>query len=305
VRRARAIKPDLYIVVDAVQHAPHGLIDLQHTPIDGITIAPYKFFGCRGSGFAWLSDRAACLPHHKLAGKGAGVWDLGSVAPWQFAVLSEIVDHVCWIGEQAIGRGSDIDRRARFATGMEAIVRHEKALLARLLHGDRGAPGLRHIEGVTVYLDHDDLDRRDLIIAIGFDQLGCADAVREYEKRGVIVYERVASSLYSRRMLESFGLQGGRARFALALPLTARHRSLPANHRGDRAGGQGQLSPRGERNGPWWPDRQAWLPWGVDMLAAMRRPQSAPPRSKRVFSAARSRATCATSFSNTSAVVSG
>jgi cysteine desulfurase/selenocysteine lyase len=208
VRRARAIKPDLYIVVDAVQHAPHGLIDLQHTPIDGITIAPYKFFGCRGSGFAWLSDRAACLPHHKLAGKGAGVWDLGSVAPWQFAVLSEIVDHVCWIGEQAIGRGSDIDRRARFATGMEAIVRHEKALLARLLHGDRGAPGLRHIEGVTVYLDHDDLDRRDLIIAIGFDQLGCADAVREYEKRGVIVYERVASSLYSRRMLESFGLQG-------------------------------------------------------------------------------------------------
>ena len=44
VHRARAIKPDLYIVVDAVQHAPHGLIDLQRTPVDGITIAPYKFF---------------------------------------------------------------------------------------------------------------------------------------------------------------------------------------------------------------------------------------------------------------------
>lgn len=45
---ARAIKPDLYIVVDAVQHAPHGLIDLQKTPVDGVNIAPYKFFGCRG-----------------------------------------------------------------------------------------------------------------------------------------------------------------------------------------------------------------------------------------------------------------
>jgi selenocysteine lyase/cysteine desulfurase len=32
--------------------------------------------------------------------------------------------------------------------------------------------------------------------------------VREYEKRGVIVYERVASSLYSKRMLHSFGLEG-------------------------------------------------------------------------------------------------
>ena len=48
VKQARKIKPDLFIVVDAVQHAPHGLIDLQQTPVDGINIAPYKFFGCRG-----------------------------------------------------------------------------------------------------------------------------------------------------------------------------------------------------------------------------------------------------------------
>ena len=32
--------------------------------------------------------------------------------------------------------------------------------------------------------------------------------MREYERRGVIVYERVASSLYSKRMLDSFGLDG-------------------------------------------------------------------------------------------------
>jgi cysteine desulfurase / selenocysteine lyase len=208
VRRARAVKPDLYIVVDAVQHAPHGLIDLQRTPVDGINIAPYKFFGCRGSGFAWLSDRAARLPHHKLAGKGPEVWDLGSAAPWQFAVLGEIVDYVCWLGEQVGGRDAATERRARFVAGMDAIVRHERALLARLLDGDGSVPGLRGIAGVTVFLDHDDLDKRDLIIAIGLDHLGCADAVREYEKRGVIVYERVATSLYSRRMLESFGLQG-------------------------------------------------------------------------------------------------
>ena len=64
------------------------------------------------------------------------------------------------------------------------------------------------MERVRVYLDYDDLSKRDLILAIGFDHLGCAEAVGEYEKRGVIVYERVWSSLYSKRMLELFGLEG-------------------------------------------------------------------------------------------------
>jgi cysteine desulfurase / selenocysteine lyase len=209
VRRARQRKPDLYIVVDAVQHAPHGLIDLQRTPVDGINIAPYKFFGCRGSGFAWLSDRAAVLPHDKLAGKRADHWDLGSTAPWQFAVVTEIVDYVCWIGGHfSAESGAASDRRALFACGMQRIGGHERALLSRLLDGSDAVPGLRSIAGVTVLLDHPDLSRRDLILAIALQGLEHAQAVREYDKRGVIVYERVVSSLYSRRMLESLGLAG-------------------------------------------------------------------------------------------------
>src|SRR5699024_864541 len=59
VKEARKIKPDLYIIVDAVQHAPHGLIDIEKTPVDAMNFAPYKFFGVRGSGFSYISDRAA------------------------------------------------------------------------------------------------------------------------------------------------------------------------------------------------------------------------------------------------------
>jgi len=205
VRRAREVKPDLHVIVDAVQHAPHGLIDLEKTPVDGINIAPYKFFGCRGSGFSWLSDRVAVLPHHKLAGKREDFWDLGSAAPWQFAVISEIVDYVCWIGSHY---EHDADRRTLFVRGMERIGLHERALLHRLLEGSLRAPGLRRISGVTVLLDHDDLASRDLILATSFRGLDHSQAVREYESRGVIVYERVASSIYSGRMLESLGLEG-------------------------------------------------------------------------------------------------
>jgi hypothetical protein len=38
-------------------------------------------------------------------------------------------------------------------------------------------------------------------MAVGFDNIGCIEAVAEYEKRGVISFERVASSLYSERMI--------------------------------------------------------------------------------------------------------
>ncbi|RQU79097.1 aminotransferase class V-fold PLP-dependent enzyme [Burkholderia cenocepacia] len=199
VARAREKKPDLFIVVDAVQHAPHGIIDLQRTPVDGINFAPYKFFGCRGSGMSWLSERAAALPHHRLAAKENGVWELGSPAPAQFAVVSSIVDYVAWIGRYFAD--SD-DRRALFVEGMHRIELHERALLAALLDG------LRAIDGVDVYWDHADLTQRDLIVGIGFAHLEPTQAVREYEKHGVIVYERVASSLYSGRMLKSFGLVG-------------------------------------------------------------------------------------------------
>ena len=44
VKKARAKKPDLYIVCDAVQHVPHGVIDLEKTPVDAINFVPYKFF---------------------------------------------------------------------------------------------------------------------------------------------------------------------------------------------------------------------------------------------------------------------
>jgi len=205
VARARAIKPDLFIVVDAVQHAPHGIIDLQKTPVDGINFAPYKFFGCRGSGFSWLSPRAARLPHNKLAGKAEEFWDLGSPAPSQFAIVTEMVEYVCWLGSQF----SDApDRRALFTSGMDRIALHERALLFQMLNGSSSVPGLRAIDGVKVFFDHDDFAARDLILAITFDRLTDTQAVREYEKRGVIVYERVATSLYSRRMLDSFGIEG-------------------------------------------------------------------------------------------------
>lgn len=205
VKEARKIKPDLYIIVDSVQHAPHGIIDVEKTPVDAMNFAPYKFFGVRGSGVAYLSERAAKLPHHRLFGKAEDDWQLGSPVPAHYAVISEIVDYVCWIGRQFT---NESDKRSLYVEGMKRIALHEQGLLEIMLNGTDRVRGIRHIPGVTVHLDYEDLSTRDLIVAMSIEGLDTVEAVRLYEQENIIVYERVASSILSKRMLESFGLTG-------------------------------------------------------------------------------------------------
>ncbi len=205
VKEARKIKLDLYIIADAVQHAPHGLIDLKKVPVDGINFAPYKFFGPRGFGVGYVSERLSKLAHSKLIAKPTDFWQLGSPAPGHFAAITEVVNYVCWIGEQYI---TSNERRTLFVAGMTRIKLQERALMHALLEGTSNIEGIRHIAGVHAYLDHKDLTKKDFIVAIGFDNIGYRKAVEMYEEAGVITYERLLSSPYSSRMLESFGLKG-------------------------------------------------------------------------------------------------
>ena len=138
VKASRAKKPDLYIIVDAVQHAPHGVINLK-LDIDGINFAPYKFFGNRGSGIAYVSDRLSKLRHHTLLAKPEGTWELGSPAPSQFIAITEIVNYVCWLGAKFIESNN---RRELFVEGMNRIKMHERALMYRMLNGSEVIEGL-------------------------------------------------------------------------------------------------------------------------------------------------------------------
>ncbi|MBE6964985.1 MAG: aminotransferase class V-fold PLP-dependent enzyme [Ruminococcaceae bacterium] len=205
VNRARAIKPELYIISDAVQHAPHCIMNVEKLKIDGINFAPYKFFGVRGCGFAYVSDRVAALPHHKLIAKDQKVFELGTCAPGNFAAMREIIDYVCEIGHYFI---DDASRKELYNKGMEAIHLHERALLYHMLEGTNDIPGLRHIDGVTVYVDTKDITSRDLIAAIGIDGMNFTETVAEYQRHGVTVYERVNTSIYSKRIVEALGLSG-------------------------------------------------------------------------------------------------
>jgi selenocysteine lyase/cysteine desulfurase len=88
------------------------------------------------------------------------------------------------------------------------IEMQERALLHYTLEGSKENPGLRHIPHVTVHFDRESFERRDFIMPITFDNIDLAAAVEEYQKRGVIVYDRQASNYYSVRSMHPFGLEG-------------------------------------------------------------------------------------------------
>ena len=207
VKAARAIKPDLFILVDGVQYAAHGLIDVEKMAIDGMNIAPYKFFGNRGAAFAYISDRMSILPHHKLTAKKADDWELGSPTPADYASFSEVVNYICRLGEKFSSSGEE-NRRKLLEKGMNVIKYQEQALLERMLKGSDEVPGLRDLSGVTVHFDAEDLSKRSLILGITFEEFDCTTATRKYREKGIIVFERLASSPYSKRILESFDLTG-------------------------------------------------------------------------------------------------
>ena len=205
VQACQQINPEIFIITDAVQHMPHARIDLSEIPLDALNFAPYKFFGVRGIGIGYLSERASRLCHDKLIAKPLDEWEIGSPATGHFASIVAVFDYVVNLGKYFL---KSEDRSALFGEGMRRINLHERALMSLILEGTEQEPGLRNITGVNVHLDAEELSKRDLILAIDFDNLDVKSAVAEYEKRGVITFERLASSLYSQRMLHSLGLEG-------------------------------------------------------------------------------------------------
>ena len=205
VAKAREIKPDLYIVTDGVQHLPHGTIDAKKLNVDGINYAPYKHYGIRGCGYGYISERVANLLHDKLEAKPSNEWELGTYTPPNFGALTKIVDYVCWLGSHFT---DSKDRKEQYLTGMDKIHSYEYSLFNHMLHGTKKVPGLMDIDGVEVYFDLENNIDRDLIVAMGIKGMDYSEAVKEYYKRGITVFERVNTSLYSKRIVESVGLTG-------------------------------------------------------------------------------------------------
>ena len=203
VAAIRAVAPDCIIIVDGIQHAAHGAVDLAGLGgIDGYVLSPYKVFSRHGYGLAWLSPRLAEMPHDHFPEAGPDRWELGTRDAGAYATFSRVVEYFDWLGG-ALGETGP--RRARLKTAAAAIHAHEATLTHALLHGTGNLPGLADLPGVALIGDADTPAREGLV---SFTLAGRAapEVVAALLARGILTHARKADA-YSGSVLAPLGLE--------------------------------------------------------------------------------------------------
>lgn len=193
----RRVAPDCFIIVDGIQHAAHGDIDLAAYDVDGYVISPYKMFSRHGYGLAWLSDRLAKVPHDALAGGPPENWELGTRDTGSYATFSDVVAYLEWLGGEV---GATGDRRDRIEAAARAIHDQEKLLTDAMLHGTGNLPGLAEMTGVRI-IGGVDNPAREGLVSFWIEGKDSATVVAEMNEQGIRTHLRKADH-YSGNILD-------------------------------------------------------------------------------------------------------
>ncbi len=136
------------VYVDAVQFAPHGLVDVASLGCDFLACSSYKFFGPH-MGIVW--GRQAVLetlsPYKCRCSSNAlpERFETGTPQIELMAGLTATVDHFAALGTMVGETGS---RRQRIAAAYAASIAHEAGLATRLIEGLSAVDGLA-IHGIA------------------------------------------------------------------------------------------------------------------------------------------------------------
>ncbi len=167
----RAVAPQCIIIVDGIQHAAHGQIDVESYGIDGYVVSGYKLFSRHNYGVAWVSDRLSTMPHDKLDGTPADFWELGTRDASAYATFSEVVRYLEWLGQEWLGQewlgqqwldqeslaqeqpietGEALSSRELLMTAAKGIRAQEHGIVEALLWGTGGLKGLAELDAVSI-----------------------------------------------------------------------------------------------------------------------------------------------------------
>ena len=139
---AQAKAEGALVFVDAVQYAPHGVIDVQEIGCDFLVCSAYKFYGPH-YGILWGKlDVLDSLDPYKVRTApttSPDKFETGTKSREAIAGVLGAIEHFECIG------GEKTTRRERMVAGMTAVVEYENGLTKHLIEG------LRTIKGVTIH----------------------------------------------------------------------------------------------------------------------------------------------------------
>ncbi|WP_414707659.1 aminotransferase class V-fold PLP-dependent enzyme [Rhodovulum sp.] len=184
----RQVAPAALIVVDAIQHASHGAVEVAGLGVDGYAVSPCKMFARHGYGVAWASARLGACGKDNLAGGPADNWEPGTRGAGACATFSEVVSYLDWLGGQVC---DSPDRRARLEAAGRAIAAQEGRLARAAIGGTGTLPGLGAMAGITE-IGGDRVDGREGVVSFRAAGRDSPALVEHLRQNGIRVHTRKA-----------------------------------------------------------------------------------------------------------------
>ncbi|MBZ9733958.1 cysteine desulfurase-like protein [Mesorhizobium sp. CA18] len=181
---AAAKQAGALVYVDAVQFAPHGLVDVQALGCDFLICSAYKFFGPH-LGILWgRRDVIDALQPYKCRCSSNVLperFELGTPQIELMAGLTAAIDYFADLGAAAGESGS---RRQRIAKAFEVSIAYENTLARQLIEG------LSDIEGLVIHgiIDPERLAERVPTISFTVEGIAPETIVRQMNAENIFVW---------------------------------------------------------------------------------------------------------------------
>ena len=140
-----------YSFIDAVQYAPHGLIDVKALDCDFLACSAYKFFGPHVGllyGKRAHLDRLRAYRVRPAGAESPGKWETGTKNHEGLAGVGAAIEYLADLGVAYGGAAATANRRAKIVAAWSVITPYEQMLVERLIEGLQAIPGV-HIYGIT------------------------------------------------------------------------------------------------------------------------------------------------------------
>lgn len=202
-----------YTYIDAVQYAPHGLIDVKALDCDFLACSAYKFFGPHIGLLYGKREHLERLRAYRVRPAGEalpGKWETGTKNHEGMAGTAAAIDYIASLGATYGRAPAHASRREKLAAAWEVIGAYEYQLMDRLLTGLKAIPRVR-IYGIA---DRMDWDKRLATVSIRKEGLTPEALALKLAEENIFVWN---GNFYAVSISERLGVEesGGLVRIGL------------------------------------------------------------------------------------------
>jgi cysteine desulfurase family protein (TIGR01976 family) len=203
-----------YSYIDAVQYAPHALIDVKALDCDFLACSAYKFFGPHVGVQYGKREHLERLRAYRVRPAGEelpGKWETGTKNHEGLAGTAAAIDYIAGLGVAYGGVAPSATRRTKLAAAWPVVVEYEQQLIDRLITGLKSIPRVR-IYGITSRMEW---DRRVATVSIRKEGLTPEALATKLAEQNIFVWN---GNFYALAISERLGVEqsGGLVRIGLA-----------------------------------------------------------------------------------------